>query len=145
MSLRIRDIMTRLVEVVPPEMSVREVAALMRERNVGVYPVCEDKSLLGIVTDRDLALRVLAEGKDPDTTRISEVMSTNLAWCSPETRVDEVLPLMARRQIRRIPVLSPDGGLMGMVTLGKVAESDCEASGEVLKEILQPGIHEPRC
>ena len=144
MNLKISDIMTRLVEVVPPEMSVRDVAELMKQRNLGVYPVCEDQSLLGMVTDRDLALRVLAEGKDPDATRVAEIMSTDVASCSPEDRVDEVLPLMASRRIRRIPVLSSDRRLVGLVTLGKIAETDCEASGEVLKDILQPEIDEPR-
>ncbi|HVR85306.1 MAG TPA: CBS domain-containing protein [Planctomycetota bacterium] len=142
MSFKIGDLMTRPVEVVPPNMSVRKVAALMKERNIGVYPVCEEKSLLGIVTDRDLALRVLAEGRNPETTRVEEIMSTDVVSCGPEDRIDEVLKMMANRQVRRIPVLSRHGELVGLVTLGKVAETDCEASGEVLKEVIQPGTGE---
>jgi CBS domain-containing protein len=139
MIIKIEDLMSRLVEVVPPEMSVREVAGLMNDRNIGVYPVCEEKSLLGMVTDRDLALRVLAEGRDPETTRVEEIMSTDVASCAPGDRIDEVLALMASRKVRRIPVVSPNGHLVGLVTLGKVAETDCEVSGEVLKEVLHPG------
>lgn len=135
---KIKEIMTRAVDVVPPEMSVRDVASRMREHNLGVYPVCDEGVLQGIVTDRDLALRVLAEGRDPEKTRVGEIMSSGVFVCAPEDRIDEVLTMMARRKVRRIPVVSSGGRLVGLVTLGKVAETDCEASGEVLKEVLHP-------
>jgi CBS domain-containing protein len=142
MTFKSGDLMTRLVEAVPPRMSVREVAALMKERNIGVYPVCDEKSLLGMVTDRDLALRVLAEGRNPEATRVEEIMSTDVTSCGPDDRIDKVLTLMASRQVRRIPVVSLAGELVGLVTLGRVAETDCEASGEVLKQVLHPGAGE---
>ena len=142
MKRRIAEIMTRTLEVVPPELSVREVAARMRERNIGAFPVCEKGILRGMVTDRDLALRVLAEGRDPETTRVQDIMSTEIASCAPEDRIDDVLPVVADRQVRRIPVIAADGRLIGLVTIGKIAESDCEASGEALKEVLQPADRE---
>lgn len=138
MRARIEDLMTRVVEVVTPDMSVRDVATRMKERNIGFYPVCDGGMLVGLVTDRDLALRVLAEGRDPDATPVEAVMTTPVAACSPEDPLDEVLTLMAARRVRRIPVVGGNGRLVGLVTLGKVAETDCEASGEVLKEVVQP-------
>src|SRR5262245_3818972 len=127
MRQKIEDLMTRVVEVVTPDMSVRDVATRMKERNIGSYPVCDAGILVGMVTDRDLALRVLAEGRDPDATPVEAVMSTAVAACSPQDRLDEVLTLMAARRIRRIPVVGSNGQLVGLMTLGKVAESDCEA------------------
>lgn len=141
---RVDEVMTRALEVVEPDLCVREVAARMRDRNIGAVPVCEEGRLLGMLTDRDLALRVLAEGRDPETTLVQEVMSTDIATCAPDDRLDDVLLMLAGRQIRRVPVVSADGRLVGLVTLAKIAESDCEASGEVLKEVLQPAPrHDP--
>lgn len=144
MKRRVEEIMTRTLEVVSPELSVRDVATRMRDRNIGACPVCEEGMLLGMVTDRDLAMRVLAEGRDPETTRVQDVMSTDVASCAPDDRIDDVLLILAGRQVRRVPVVSVDGRLVGLVTIGKVAESDCEASGEVLKEVLQPAAREGR-
>lgn len=142
MKRKVDDLMTRVVEVVPPEMSVRDVAARMKERNIGSYPVCDEGRLVGMVTDRDLALRVLAEGRPAESTPVGDVMSRDVASCGPDDRLDDVLTLMAGRQVRRIPVVEADGRLVGLVTLGKIAETDCEASGEVLKEVVQPSIGE---
>jgi len=144
MNCRIAEIMTRALVVVPPELSVLEAAALMRDRNVGACPVCEEGRLLGMVTDRDLAVRVLAEGRDPATTRVQDVMSADVTSCAPDDRIDDVLPVLAGRQIRRIPVIAANGRLMGLVTIGKIAETDCEASGEVLREVLHPDDQEGR-
>jgi len=138
MKIKIVDLMTRVVEVVTPEMCVRDVATRMKERNIGSYPVCDGGILVGVVTDRDLALRVLAEGRDPDTTPVEAVMSTAVTSCSPEDGLEEVLSLMAARRVRRIPVVGANGRLVGLVTLGKVAETDCEVSGEVLKDVVRP-------
>jgi len=137
MKRKIEDVMTRIVEVVTPDMSVRDVATRMKDRNIGSYPVCDGGSLIGMVTDRDLALRVLAEGRDPDSTPVEAVMSTNVSSCTPEDRLDDVLALMGGRQLRRIPVVGTDGRVVGLVTLGKIAETDCEASGEVLRDVVR--------
>ena len=144
MNCKVDEIMTRVVEVVPPDMSVRDLAARMKDCNTGAYPVCEEGALLGMVTDRDLALRVLAEGRNPETTRVEEIMSTDVASCAPDDRIDDVLALMTSRQVRRIPVVAANGRLVGLITIGKVAETDCESAGEVLKEVLQSGTGEPR-
>ena len=139
MQRRVEELMTRVVEVVTPEMTARDVATRMRDRNIGSYPVCEEGFLVGMVTYRDLALRILAEGRDAGAVRVDEVMTRDLACCAPDDPLEEVLGLMASRQVRRVPVVDSGGKLVGLMTLGKVAETDCEASGEALKEIVQSG------
>src|SRR5689334_23263175 len=100
MKRRVEELMTRVVEVVTPDMTVRDVATRMRDRNIGSYPVCDEGRLVGIVTDRDLAMRILAEGRDADAVRVGEVMSRDLACCGPGDPLEEVLGLMASRQVR---------------------------------------------
>lgn len=137
MKPRMTDVMTRIVAIVPPDLTVRETAARMRDQNVGCFPVCEAGSVVGMITDRDLALRVFAEGRNPDSTMVQDVMSREIISCEPADRLEDVLELMARWKVRRIPVISNDGQLVGMVTLGKAAGSDWAGSGEVIGRILE--------
>lgn len=138
MKRKISDVMTRVVEYVTPETTVQEAASRMKATNIGSFPVCESGCVVGMITDRDLALRVLAEGRDPATTRIEEVMTREVACCEEEDRVDDAVVMMAERQVRRVPVVSDGCRLVGLVTLGKLAETDCGVSGQVLKEVVQP-------
>jgi CBS domain-containing protein len=140
MRRKIADIMTRVVEQVAPGMSVRAVATLMKDRNIGCFPVCDEDRLIGMITDRDLAVRVLAEGRDPDVTRVDDVMTKDVVCCDKDDLLSEVTDLMSQWRIRRIPVVSGEGGLVGLVTLGKLAATDASASGEVLKQVIQPDI-----
>ncbi len=134
---KVTDIMTRIVAVVPPDVAVREVAARMRDQNVGCLPVCDSGSVVGMITDRDLALRVYAVGRNPDSTMVQDVMSREIISCEPGDRLDDVLELMGRWKVRRIPVLSNDGQLVGLVTLGKTAGTDWACAGEVVGQILE--------
>lgn len=138
MNRTVGDLMTRVVEVVPPDLCARDLAIRMKERNLGAFPVVDDGSLVGIVTDRDLALRVMAEGRDAAMTLVRDVMTREVSWCGPDEPLEEVLARMAGRRVRRFPVLDAEKHLVGMVSLGKIAETDCEASGEVLRDVLQP-------
>lgn len=119
----ISKIMSRSVGVVSPGSTIREAAEQMRVLNVGAVPVCEGQKLLGMITDRDIALRAVASGRDPLQTRVSDVMSGNLIWCSEEASVAEVAETMAAHQIRRIPILDQEQNLVGIVALADLANS----------------------
>jgi len=138
MRLRVADLMTRAVEQIVPEMSVREAATLMRERNIGCFPVCDEGRVVGMITDRDIAVRVLAVGRDPDATRVDEAMTRDVVCCGEDDLLSDASDLMSRWQIRRVPVVSARGDLVGLVTLGKLAATDASVSGDVLKQVVQP-------
>ncbi len=141
MDRKVGDIMTRTVESVAPDTTVREVAHLMKLRHIGAFPVCENGTLVGMITDRDLALRVLAENRDAET-RVKEVMTKDVICCTEEDPVEEAVGTMEERQIRRLPVVSDEDRLVGLVTLGRLAKTDCEVSGEVLREVVKPSRSE---
>lgn len=137
MKPRLADVMTRIVAVVPPDLMVREVAARMRDQHVGCFPVCDRGGVVGMITDRDLALRVYAEGRDPDATPVRDVMSREVIHCEAGDRLENALDIMARWKVRRLPVLSHDGQLVGLVTLGKAAGADWAGSGTLIRRILE--------
>jgi CBS domain-containing protein len=138
--MELRDIMTRDVEVVSGGASVKEAAGKMKSLDVGFMPVCDGDRLQGILTDRDITIRATADGRDPKKTKVSEVMSTDLAYCLEEQEVEEAVSLMEARQIRRIPILNQDKRLVGIVSLADIAVHvrDRDLSGETLEEISEP-------
>jgi len=120
-----KDIMTADPTCVTPADSVQNVAQLMRERHCGCVPVVKgarDRTLVGIVTDRDLALRVIAPAKPPDTT-VGEVMSTGVSCCLADTRVEDVEQIMIQRQVRRVPVVDTTGACLGIIALADIARA----------------------
>jgi CBS domain-containing protein len=137
---QVSDVMTRNVRTVAPGDTIQRAAQCMDELNVGVVPVCEGEELVGIVTDRDIAVRGVAAGKAGDRTPVSEVMSQNVRSCFEDQDVDEVMDEMRDVQIRRIPVVSRDHKLVGIVSLGDVAErgTDDRRLAETLKDISTP-------
>jgi len=137
--MNLREIMSRSLFTVAPKASVTEAAKLMRTHNIGAIPVVDGKKIVGILTDRDLVLRTLAEDKEAGSLTVSDVMSRELVLGHPEMDVHEAAELMANEQIRRLPVV--DGGaLVGMVALGDLAvEAPYEnEAGSALGEISQP-------
>jgi CBS domain-containing protein len=122
-----------------PGATLGEVATLMKQEDCGSIPIVEDGRLLGIVTDRDIVIRAIAAGKDPRSTRVSEVMSADPVTIRSEDDAKEAEKLMADRQIRRLPVCD-DGRLAGILVIGQLArrEPDEEKVGETLKEISEP-------
>src|SRR5438105_14744241 len=104
MSQRIREVMTSNPATVEPSSTVVEAARIMKQEDAGVVPVTENGRLTGMVTDRDIAIRVVAEGKDPQSTAVREVVSKNLVTIDPQQDLDEALRLMAQHQVRRLPV-----------------------------------------
>jgi len=112
----------------------------MRTIDVGFIPVCDGNRLKGILTDRDITIRATADGRDPTKTKVADVMSTDIAYCLEDQKIDEVVCLMEARQIRRLPVLNLDKQLVGIVSLGDIAvhAGDRDMTGETLEEISQP-------
>lgn len=118
--VKIREIMTDKVAYVDPQTTVVEAAQLMQKHNVGVVPVCQGQKVLGIVTDRDIVVRNVAHGKDPHTTSVRDVMTTDVKSITPEMSLNQVAGIMADLQIRRLPVIENDC-LVGIVSLGDLA------------------------
>ena len=138
MGQNIRDIMTTNPSTIEPDQSVVEAAKIMKQEDAGVVPVTENGRLTGMVTDRDIAIRVVAEGKDPQSTAVREVASKNLVTIDPQQDLDEALRLMAQHQVRRLPVVEEDGRLVGVVAQADVArEGDDTKTGQVVQEISQ--------
>jgi CBS domain-containing protein len=136
--MKIRDLMTPYVETVQADATAMEAAGRMRAFDVGSLPVFENGELVGIVTDRDLALRVTAAGKKGDETPIREVMSLEVITCGPDQDVAEAARLMEINQLRRLPVVDRSGRLCGMVTLGDLARNECEdLAGKVMSGMVR--------
>jgi CBS domain-containing protein len=134
--MQIRDIMTREVEVVPGDAPVREAAAKMKQLDVGAIPVCDGQKL----TDRDIAVRLAAEGRNPSETRVSEIMTRDLYYCFEDQDVEEAATVMEAGQIRRLPILDQDRQLVGIVSLGDISVRSDEktAAAEALEGISEP-------
>jgi CBS domain-containing protein len=137
--MKINEIMTRNVEVVQPNSVLQEAAGKMKSLNVGSLPVCDNRKLLGIITDRDIAIRAVADGRDPTSTKVSETMSPDLVYCFEDQDIKDAANLMERHQIRRLPILDRNQQLVGIVSLGDLAvETKNKLSGEVLEEVSEP-------
>ena len=142
MGTKINEVMTDRPRAVTPQTSVRDAATLMKEEDVGSLPVVEDQArLVGIVTDRDVAVRVVAGGLDPDSTKVGEVASAEVITLTPDHDLDDALGLMAQAQVRRIPIVVRENELVGMLAQADVARTTKEKStGEVVQAISQqPG------
>ena len=133
----IRGVMTSNPAACEPSTTIADAARVMAQEDVGPVPVVEGGRLVGIVTDRDLVVRVIAEGKDPNTSTIGEIASADLVTVQPDTDVNEALDLMAQNQVRRLPVVEGDQ-LVGIVAQADVARAADEArTGEVVQDISQ--------
>ena len=122
--MKLREIMTAQVIRVQPEEPVGVAARLLTQYNIGALPVCgQDGALRGLVTDRDIVTRCLAAGKDPQRTRVAEVMSSQVLYARPDMEANVAAHYMGRQQIRRLPVVE-NGRLCGMVSLGDLAAQE---------------------
>lgn len=138
--MTIRDIMTRDVQVVGPNDTIRKAAQLMDQLNVGVLPVSDGTKLLGMITDRDITVRATSAGMSPDQCKVSEVMTTEPRFCYEDDAINDVARLMGDQQIRRVPVVDRDEKLVGIVSLGDLATDakDDRAAGSALEQISSP-------
>jgi CBS domain-containing protein len=139
----ISEVMTRDFSTITPDASVQDAAQMMRDLNIGALPVAENKRLLGMITDRDIAIRAVAEGESPEVCLVSQIMSSDVAWCYEDQSVGDALQLMGDRQIRRLPVVHRNMELAGVVSLGDLALRDDASTDTVLEEISAP-IPPPR-
>ena len=137
--MKIQDVMTADVSFVGPDTPILEIARKMRDGDIGSTPVIENDRLAGIVTDRDIVVRVIAEGGDVRTKTARDAMSPGILYCYADDSIEAVLENMGGQQIRRLPVVDRDKRLVGVVSLGDLALSGKrKAAGEALQEISQP-------
>ena len=137
---QVADVMTRDVRVVAPSDSIQRAAQCMDELNVGAMPVCDGQRLVGMVTDRDIAVRGVAAAKAADRTPVSDVMSGSVRWCTEDQPVEDVMDEMRDAQIRRMPVVDERQRLIGIISLGDLADRGADEMrvGEVLRDISTP-------
>ena len=136
--MNVRDVMTKEVAVVSSTQPIADVAHMMRELDIGSLPVVRDGQLVGIITDRDIAIRVVADGLDPHMETAERHMSRDPIVASPDWPVEQAAQLMAREQIRRLPV-AENGRLVGYLALGDLAVQNRDRQvGETLEEISRP-------
>ena len=139
--MKVKEIMTRDIDVVSPETTLRDAAERMSSLDVGVLPVCDKDRLVGVITDRDITVRATADGLDPFATQVGEVMSKDeLITCFEDEEVESATRMMRDKQVRRLPVIAEDRRLVGILTLGDVAvdRGDPGEAAETLKEISRP-------
>jgi CBS domain-containing protein len=135
----VRDSMTPGVDAVSPEQPVRDAAQLMKIGDFGSVPVVEGGRVIGMLTDRDIVVRAVAEGLDPDTVQVGEIASTGTVTVSADEDLDEALILMARHKVRRLPVVDDGNKLVGVLSQADVAlDAKEKQTGEVVQEISQP-------
>ena len=136
MAESIRDVMTKDPQSLAGGASVVEAARLMRDEDAGTVPVVEGEKLVGMVTDRDIAVRVVAEGKSPESVTVGEIASRDLVTIDPQQELSEALRLMARHQVRRLPVVEEDGKLVGIVAQADIARNASDAqTGDLVEDI----------
>jgi len=132
--------MTTGVEVIDPDGTLQEAAARMKSLDVGMLPVCDNGKLEGMITDRDITVRAIAEGEDPTIIRVRDVMTPDVFYCYDDQLVLDAARLMQERQVRRLIVLNRDKRLVGVVSLGDLAveTGDEEMAGQALEAVSEP-------
>ncbi len=134
--MQVKNEMTTRVETVNPGTSVKDVSRKMRDLNIGAVPVCENNQLVGIVTDRDITIRLTAEAKDPVATKVKEIMTAKVEWCFEDEEVEDIAEKMEREKIRRLPVMDHGKKLVGMLSLGDLAlRGSRETACEILEKV----------
>jgi CBS domain-containing protein len=137
--MQLKDIMTEGVETIPPDSTIADAADTMRNLDIGALPVCDGNRLVGMLTDRDITIRAVAEGRDPNKTRVSACMSPEVLYCFEDQAPEEAEKLMQQKQIRRLPILDRDKNLIGIVALADIATriDDAEETARTVREISQ--------
>jgi CBS domain-containing protein len=137
--MQVRQAMSRDVRIASPSQPIREAARAMAEIDAGILPVGENDRLVGMITDRDIAVRAVARGKGPDTP-VREVMSTEVKYCFVDDDIDDIAQNMADLKVRRLPVLNPQKRIVGILSLGDIAlASGADPAGSALCDISEPG------
>jgi CBS domain-containing protein len=139
--MQVKDIMTRDVQVIAPETSVLDAARKMRAFDIGCLPVCKGRRCVGILTDRDMIIRAVAEGRDLQATPVSDVMTTDIVSCSEDDDISKVVKLMEDKQVRRVLILDDERFPVGICSVGDLAldSGDLQLAGEVMHEVARHG------
>ncbi|MGH6914018.1 MAG: CBS domain-containing protein [Geminicoccales bacterium] len=136
--MKIANIMTQPPQYVNADTTVTEAAGIMRDFDLGFLPIEKADRMVGMLTDRDIAVRVVAEGRDPDEVKVREVMTGDVLYCFDDQEVDDAANIMAERKIRRLPVVNRDKRLVGIVSLGDVSkEGEPELAGHTLETVAR--------
>ena len=136
MGKSVKDAMTPNPRTVTSNETVVDAARIMKQEDAGVVPIVDGNRVVGVLTDRDIAIKVVAEGKDPKSAKVTDIASRDLVTVDPQQDLDEALRLMARHQVRRLPVVEEDGRLVGILAQADVARTgDDKKTGEVVEEI----------
>ena len=137
--MKVSEVMTREVQTVSPEQPAQDAASFMLQANAGSIPVTDGERLIGMITDRDIAVRGVAKGYGPDTP-VRELMSNDIVCAQEDDNVEDVATKMSEAQVRRLPVIDQDQRLCGIVSLGDLArETNSESAHEALEGVSQPG------
>jgi CBS domain-containing protein len=141
--MRVNEAMTNDVRIARPDQTIRDAARMMMQIDAGVLPVGENDRLVGMITDRDIAIRAVGAGKDPQTP-IREIMSKGVMYCFEDDELDDIVQNMADVKVRRLPVLDHNKRLVGILSLGDIALTDGAGSaGSALCAISEPGGEPP--
>jgi CBS domain-containing protein len=135
--MKVREIMTSNVECLEPESSLKEIAQEMKSLDVGFIPICENDRLVGTVTDRDIAIRAVADGKDVNTTRGRDIMSRDIVYAFEDDDVKTVAEKMREKDVRRILILDQNKRLVGVVSIGDVSKVEEKITGKTLHDITE--------
>jgi CBS domain-containing protein len=141
--MQVQEIMTAKVDLADPNMTIRDAAQRMRADNVGALPVGENDKLIGMVTDRDIVVRAVADNRGPGTTSVRDVMSERIYYCFEDDDIEQAARTMAEHQVRRLPVVNSQKRLVGIVALADIGLSDGKAAHLALGGISEP-TDEPR-
>jgi CBS domain-containing protein len=137
--MRVKEVMTPVVEVIDADNTLQEAAAKMKARDIGPLPVCRGYQVVGMLTDRDITVRATAEGEDPTTIRVKDIMTEEVITCFEDQLVSEAARIMEESQVRRLVVLDRDNRLVGIVSLGDLAvqTGDEQLTGNTLEAVSQ--------
>lgn len=128
----VREMMTSKVMAVHADWDIKRAAIIMREEDIGVLPVIDGNTLVGIITDRDMVVGVIAEGRNPDSTLVQQIMSEKIYYCFHDQPFEAAADMMAEKKVRRLPVLNRDMQIVGIVSLGDIpAEGEIRTAGEL--------------
>ena len=143
--MNVSTVMTKAVDVIDADTPVREAAYKMRVDDVGVLPVADGHKLAGIITDRDITVRVTAEGRDPNTTPVRDAFTQGVEYCFEDQSVEEAVELMSKKQIRRLVVLNHEDRLAGIVSMSDIIQDtgDKKMGGELLEKVTRPSSKNP--
>ena len=137
--MRVSEAMTRDVRVATPGQSIRDVATMMAEIDAGAMPVGENDRLIGMITDRDIAIRAVAQGKGPDTPVRDVMSSEQVLYCYDDEELERVASNMGDKQVRRLPVVNRDKRLVGILSLGDLANRERKAASRAVSGVSKPG------